>query len=227
MQSTSSIFFPSSWTQLLPLNEIFDLDKPFGFARSTSSGRDQDRPLEVELGCGKGRFILARAKANPGTNFLGIDRLLARLRKVDRKISREGLSNVRLLRIEASYAVEYILPPLSVSTFYIFFPDPWPKRRHARRRLFMKPFLDSLHTILLSEGHIHLATDHLDYFDEICHLFDQDERFNRAPAFEPNKEERTEFELNFLEQKVRIARCSFKKTEVSLPGQMAHVGQGV
>lgn len=195
MQSDSFIIEPSSWTQLLPLDKIFDPNKP----------------LEVDLGCGKGRFLLARAKANPNSNFLGIDRLLRRLRKVNRKISREGLANVRLLRIEASYAVEYLLPPLSVSTFYIFFPDPWPKRRHARRRLFTKSFPGSLHKTLLQGGHVHLATDHADYFTEICNLFAQDHRFTAVSPFMPAEEERTDFELVFLEQDVSVGRCSFKK----------------
>lgn len=197
MQSESFIIEPPSWTQLLPLNEIF--------------GSAQDRPLEVDLGCGKGRFILASAKANHDTNFLGIDRLLRRLRKVNRKISREGLSNVRLLCIEASCAVEYLLPPLSVSTFYIFFPDPWPKRRHAHRRLFVKSFLDSLHRTLLPGGHVHLATDHTDYFTEICNLFAQDHRFTAVSPFMPAEEERTDFELVFLKQETRISRASFRK----------------
>jgi len=213
MESETFIIELPGWTQLLPPNEIF------GSAPNSAeaSSDKQDRPLEVDLGCGKGRFILARAKANHDTNFLGIDRLLRRLKKVNRKISREDLSNVRLLRVEASYAVEYLLPPISVSTFYIFFPDPWPKRRHARRRLFTKSFLDSLHRILRPAGCIHLATDHMDYFTEICGLFGQDHRFTAVPAFLPSEEERTDFELVFLKKEAQINRCSFQKTEVGDP----------
>lgn len=191
----SSIIQPASWTQFLPLNEIFG-----------SNG-----PLEVDVGCGKGRFLASRAKLNSLTNFLGIDRLLRRLRNVDRKIVCEGLSNVRLLRVEASYAIKHLLPLQAVSVFFFFFPDPWPKRKHHRRRLFSQSFLDSLHRTLLPGGHVHLATDHMNYFDNVYDMFGQDPRFSEMPAFKPSEEEQTEFELLFRKQQARICRCSFQK----------------
>jgi len=172
----------------------------------------RDGPLEVDVGCGKGRFLAARAKASPDSNFLGIDRLLVRLRKVDKKIARDGLQNVRLLRIEASYAIQHLLPPGCVSCFYVFFPDPWPKRRHHRRRLFTPAFLDSLHTALGKSGIVHVVTDHLPYAESIRSLFEADPRFLPAPDFEPGSEnERTEFELLFRGQDAPIARCSWEK----------------
>ncbi|MFC1497224.1 tRNA (guanosine(46)-N7)-methyltransferase TrmB [Verrucomicrobiota bacterium] len=194
-QNSTSIISPESWTQLLSLEEIFNPGKP----------------LEIDLGCGKGRFLVARAKSYTEINFLGIDRLLVRLRKVNKKIIREGLNNVKLLRIEASYAVKHLLPPETVSSFYIFFPDPWPKKRHHKRRLFTSSFLDALYRTLKSSGHIHIATDNLNYFEEICDLFGKDPRFKTEPPFEPNDEEKTNFELIFTEQNAPIGRCSFSK----------------
>ena len=194
-QNSTSIITPESWTQLLPLEKIFDPCKP----------------LEIDAGCGKGRFLVARAKSHTDINFLGIDRQLSRLYKVDKKIIREGLNNVRLLQIEASYAVQHLLPPETVSSFYIFFPDPWPKKRHHKRRLLTPSFLDALHGTLKPSGHIHIATDNLDYFEKICDLFSKDTRFKTEPSFEPNEEERTNFELVFTEQNAPIGRCSFRK----------------
>ena len=191
----SSIISPTDWTTLLRLEELFP----------------SDQPLEVDIGCGKGRFLTTRARACPDTNFLGIDRLLRRLHKVERKIQRQQLSNVRLLRIEARYAVTYLLPPASVSVFYVFFPDPWPKRRHHKRRLLTPGFLDALDRTLVTDGQIHLVTDDLGYLTEIRRLYRADARFTDIPAFEPQPEERTEFERIFREQAQPIGRCSFAK----------------
>ena len=186
----SLLIRPASWTQQLD---------PASFS-------NPDRPLEVDVGCGKGRFLMARSAAHSETDFLGIDRLLRRLRKIDRKLQRRGSTNVRLLRIEALYAIEHLLPPLCVTTFYVFFPDPWPKRRHHRRRLFSNTFLDALYRILLPAGRIHVATDNGDYFEQIRGVFAGDERFEEEPAFVPSDQERSDFELIFLAQGGNIGR---------------------
>ena len=101
----------------------------------------------------------------PEKNFLGIERLLGRIRNAARKAA--DLSNVRLLQIESSYGVRYLLPAESVETFYLLFPDPWPKRRHHRHRIVTSDFLNSIHVALEKKGVIHIATDHLDYFRKI------------------------------------------------------------
>lgn len=195
----SAIINPLSWTDTLDLSLHFDTT----------------HPLEVDIGCGKGRFLVARAGAMPETNFLGVDRLLRRLRKVDKKIRRDQLANVRLLRIEALYAVHHLLPARSVSTVYVFFPDPWPKRRHHPRRLFSPLFLDALDRAMVPGGCIHIATDHSGYFEAIVRLFNGDKRFGEAPAFEPNEEERTEFEAIFLAQSALIGRACYSKVGVA------------
>src|SRR4051794_9840264 len=93
------------------------------------------QPLEVELGAGDGSFLVEWAKQNPQHNFLGIERLLGRIRKIERKAVRAGLHNLRVMRIEASYFMEYLLPEKSVSSLHVYFPDPWPKRKHWKNRL--------------------------------------------------------------------------------------------
>ncbi len=169
---------------------------------------DQPRPLEVDVGCGKGRFLLARAAQHPETNFLGIDRMLRRIRKIDNRLQREGLTHVRLLRAEAYYACTYLLPPRSVSVFYVFHPDPWPKARHAEHRLFNPAFMDAVSRTLLPGGRIHLSTDHAPYFEEIDALLAADTRFSRVEPFVPEPHERTDFEQYYLEHG-EVHRCSF------------------
>ena len=193
--STSLRIYPGSW--LGPL----ELDRHFAHP---------DRPLDLDLGCGKGRFLVARAAAHPDTNVLGIDRMLDRIRKVDRKCLRRDLHNVRLLRVEGYYAVTYLLPAASVRTCFCLFPDPWPKKRHRHHRLFSPSFLNALHRSLRPGGVLHLATDHLPYFEEIYALLSSDPRFAPEPVFIPRPEERTDFELLYLGRKP-IGRCSFRK----------------
>lgn len=194
--STASLMFqPDDWVNPLPLERMFPLRQP----------------LEVDVGCGKGRFLLARAAACPGINYLGIDRMLKRLRKVDRKAARSGLANVRLVRVEAAYAIRHLLPSASVSAFYIFFPDPWPKRRHQRRRMLTAVFVDSLHTALAPGGPVHIATDNSEYFEGIHEAFRADPRFSEEPAPVLAEAERTDFEMDFIAFGATISRCTFRK----------------
>ena len=126
----------------------------------------RNAPLHVDLGCGDGSFICALAECMPERSFLGIERLLGRIRSAARKAA-AMVGNVRLLRMENSYAVRYLLPAGSVETFYLLFPDPWPKRRHWRRRIVTREFLRAISQALAENGRFLIATDHLDYFQEI------------------------------------------------------------
>jgi tRNA (guanine-N7-)-methyltransferase len=124
-------------------------------------------PLEVDLGCGDGSFLAAAAAANPARNFLGVERLVGRVRSACHKISRSGVRNARVLRCEISYTVCHLLPVGSVAVVHLMFPDPWPKRRHAVRRLVTESFLISLGRVLAPAGMIRIATDQCEYFREI------------------------------------------------------------
>jgi tRNA (guanine-N7-)-methyltransferase len=137
------------------LTNRLNLEKIFG----------RKAPLHVDLGCGDGSFLCALAQRLPEKNFLGVERLLGRIRTSSRKAA--GLSNVRLLQMESSYAVRYLLFSESVETFYLLFPDPWPKRRHHGRRIVTPDFLNSVHGAIQENGVIYIATDHRDYFRKI------------------------------------------------------------
>ena len=169
-----------------------------------------ERRLEIDLGSGKGRFLLARAAKCPETNFLGIDRMLRRIRKVDNRARRLDLGNIRLLRLEAYYTVAFLLPPASVDAYYVFFPDPWPKARHESHRLFNARFLDALHRTLAADGVAHVATDHQPYFEQLSAVFAADARFAAVAPFIPPEDEQTDFERYYIGQKP-IGRLSVRK----------------
>ena len=191
------IFRPESWAAPLALAALFP----------------RSQPAVVDVGCGKGRFLAGRARRFPEFNYLGIDRMADRLRRLDRRVSRTALPNVRLLRAEAWYAVRYLLPAASIRTVFLLFPDPWPKRRHHKHRLFGPEFMDALHRCLEPNGEFHVATDHLDYFETIRKLMADDRRFDPAAFADLTDEERTDFELIFLSQGKPIGRCAFRKRD--------------
>jgi tRNA (guanine-N7-)-methyltransferase len=168
-----------------------------------------DRPLEVDIGSGKGRFLVSRSGKFPETNFLGIERQLGRIHSSGRRCERAERENVRVFRMEGYYAINYMMPSDYVANYYFFFPDPWPKARHHDYRLFNPAFMDALYRTLVDGGCLHVATDHQPYFEEICELLQHDNRFSQIDAFEPDEEERTDFELMFSHKK--IGRGSFRK----------------
>src|SRR5919106_5427460 len=125
----------------------------------------RNAPLHVDLGFGDGSLLCEMAQQFPKRNFLGIERLTKRVEKVRRKV--EKVENVRVLRADTLFAVRYLLPESSVETFYLLFPDPWPKRRHQFRRIFTRDFLDAIAAALDKDGVLRVATDQLDYFHQI------------------------------------------------------------
>jgi tRNA (guanine-N7-)-methyltransferase len=151
-------------------------------------------PVEIDLGCGDGTFLTALARENQAHNFLGIERLLGRVRSVCRKVARLELKNARVLRMESTYAVANLLPAGSVTASHLLFPDPWPKRRHHRRRAFTREFLLAIHRALIAGGLFHVATDHADYFRQI-------ERVIAATDFFAISNEQNDFPSSSFEQK--------------------------
>ena len=180
-------------------------------------------PLHVDLGCGDGSFLCELAQLHPDKDFFGIDRLVGRVAKACRKAA--TVKNVRILNVESSYAVGYLLPEGSVETFYLLFPDPWPKRRHHRRRIVTKGFLESIHRALEPNGVLHIATDQLDYFQGIEDLVAADRRFVDCSATpEPRRRQvdvnagpartdlpQTKFERRFSALGVPIYRLALRK----------------
>ena len=105
---------------------------------------DEMSPLEIDLGCGDGSFLLALASQYPEKSFLGVERLLGRVRKVVKKAENASLINLKVLRLELSYSVEWLLPDDCASRVHLLFPDPWPKKRHFKRRLINVNFFNKI-----------------------------------------------------------------------------------
>ncbi len=125
------------------------------------------RPVEVEIGCGKGTFLLARAKARPEVNFIGLEYARAYALYCADRFRRAGLENVRMLAADAGAFFKTALGEACVQRVHIYFPDPWPKRKHHRRRLIQPSFIEQVRRVLTAGGLLQIVTDHRDYFEQI------------------------------------------------------------
>ncbi len=121
------------------------------------------QPLEIEIGAGKGRFLLHRAQAHPERNFFGVDYRWRFLKEGVLRAEQRGLSNLIFLKTEAEEIIPHLVPPVSIDVFHIYFPDPWHKKKHHKRRLLKPEFFKLLHGSLLPGGLLELATDNFNY----------------------------------------------------------------
>ncbi len=143
-----------------------DLDGKIDFARIFG----RSGPVHIEIGTGKATFLLNEAIAHPNVNFLGIERARKYYRCAVDRIGRWDLTNVRIIRTDATAFLADFVPDSSIDCFHIYFPDPWPKRRHHKRRFFCPDNLEQLLRCLKTGGDLRIATDHADYFEQIKKL---------------------------------------------------------
>lgn len=138
------------------------------------------QPVELEIGCGKGMFLRQIASANPEVNFLGIEKAGKFYRKGVVRLTRTGLPNIRLMRADGLDVLTRWIAPGSLRALHILFPDPWPKKRHHKRRIFRPETLELAYRALVPGGEFRVATDHEEYGCAIRELFAA-----HAARFEP------------------------------------------
>lgn len=171
----------------------------------------QSQPLEVELGSGDGSFLVAYAKLHPERNFIGVERLLGRIRKTDRKGRRAGLTNLRGVRIESTYFLEYLLPAHAAAAIHVYFPDPWPKRKHRRHRLINERFTELARQALAPGGVVYLRTDDADYFGQMTTVFAASPHFRAVETPAELSAVTTDFERGFNAQGIATNRAAYKR----------------
>lgn len=169
-----------------PLPEVL----PAGWVGSNAA------PLEIDVGCHKGLFLVEMASRHPGRNFLGIERQVERVAKTQKKIASVGLSNVAVICAEGLESLKNV-PAACVDHIHVLFPDPWPKRRHYSRRLVQAAFLDCCHVILKPAGLLRLVTDDENYASAMKTVAAADPRFV-SEAQEDRDYPLTEFQKKFL-----------------------------
>lgn len=167
------------------------------------------QPLEVELGCGDAGFLVEYARRHPERNFIGVERLLGRLRKLDRKGRRAGLTNLRGVRIECGYFLEWLLPTHAIAALHVYFPDPWPKKKHRRRRLINERFPALARQALLPGGAVYLRTDDADYFAQMTGVFAKVPGFRQSETPSDLAVLFTDFEKEFRARGVETLRVAY------------------
>lgn len=143
--------------------------------------------IEIEIGCGKAKFLIDRARRYPDVRFIALDRVAKWMNIGRGRALKAALPNMFFLKAEAYEFVESFIPLKSVDRFHVYFPDPWPKKRHHKRRLVNLEFLALLHTRVKKNGYIFLATDDADYKNEMLFFFEQQKKKWKLEFFTNNR----------------------------------------
>ena len=174
-------------------------------------------PTIVEIGFGMGETTAAIALARPGDDFLGIEMHSPGVGRLLNQVAELGLANVRVIRHDAVDVVAAMIPPASLSGSHVFFPDPWPKKRHHKRRLLRPAFVHELALRLTADGYLHVATDWDEYAQEILAALTAEPLLaNTAPGFAPRPRYRpmTKFEARGLKLGHAVRDLIFRRRAV-------------
>ena len=192
-----------------------DLDGKIDFVRIFG----RSGPVHIEIGTGKGTFLLNQAKAEPYNNYLGIEWARKYYRHAVDRIGRWGLTNVRIVRTDAAVFIADFVPDDSVDCFHIYFPDPWPKKRHHKRRFLCPTNMEHLLRCLKVAGQLRIATDHADYFEQIRTVVTERSDILEEIDFLPTAGAETgewvgtNFERKYIEDQRPIYTLAAKKTK--------------
>lgn len=168
--------------------------------------------VELDLGCGKGGFAAALGKTFPDRRILAADVMIGRLRKLVRRLDREGVENVEPLRVEARRLVCKLLPDQCVRRLHVLCPDPWPKKRHRGHRLVCSDFLGQVNRVLKPGGTFHFATDDDRYFDAVADLAAKLPKWRRDDsAIADLAGLKTDFETRWLDQGRRVRHAAWTR----------------
>ena len=179
-----------------------------------------DHPVELEIGTGKGTFLINVAQAKPQTNYLGIEWANKYYKYAADRARRWNLLNIRMLRCDARDFMISHVPSGSLQCLHVYFPDPWPKKRHHKRRLFTKQFVAAAADSLTPDGWIHVVTDVQDYFQHIqpllaqCSLLQLDD-FRPRETAGLGEWVGTNFERKYLAEGRTFYSCSAKRASIN------------
>jgi tRNA (guanine-N7-)-methyltransferase len=167
-------------------------------------------PVVVEIGSGKGRFLIASATEQQQVNFLGIEKSLHYHRVIRDRVLKRGLSNVQLINHDAFLVLQKMIPDASVAEVHIYFPDPWPRRREQKRRIIRPEALGEIRRVLVEGGSGIYVTDHRDYFEQAVPLIGEFFRAEtRIPG--PTDPPRTNYEAKYRAEGREIYEVTFWK----------------
>ncbi|MEI4524951.1 tRNA (guanosine(46)-N7)-methyltransferase TrmB [Priestia megaterium] len=173
-----------------------------------------ENPLHIEVGTGKGQFLVGMAKQNPHINYIGIEMYESVILSALERLIEEELPNLKLLNVDANQLSEFFAKN-DVDRVYLNFSDPWPKKRHAKRRLTYKTFLSMYENLLVDGGEIHFKTDNQALFEYSLTSFSEYGLLLKYISLDLHKSDfegnvMTEYEEKFSQKGSRIYRCEVK-----------------
>lgn len=195
--------------ELIEKNSQIVIKKPNELKGLWNKLFNNDNPVELEIGCGKGKFIVDKAILNKNINFIGIEKFDSVIVRGIEKLLEKPLQNVKLIRVDAEN-IENIFAKSEVNIIYLNFSDPWPKNRHAKKRLTSKKYLDRYSNILVNNGEIRVKTDNYKLFEFSMMSFNNHSKYVideiSLDLYKnlPEDNVRTEFEMKFVEKGNRI-----------------------
>jgi len=170
-----------------------------------------DHRVVLEIGSGKGRFLISSATGQPDANFIGIEKSLHYHRVIRERVERRQLTNVRLINHDAFPVLQKMVPDASVAEVHIYFPDPWPRPKEQKRRIVRAEVLEELRRVLVEGGSGIYVTDHQQYFEKAAPLIEQVFRAERrVPG--PDDPPRTNYEAKYRAEGRPIYEVRFWKT---------------
>ena len=174
------------------------------------------RRIELEIGCGKGGFLLRRARQSPDRGFVGLEWANKFFKYAADRMARWGLSNVRIMRTDARHLFVHQMAADCLHALHVYHPDPWPKKRHHKRRLFTPQFVEKAVAALQSGARWAIQTDHAEYYDWIRERVDPRPELVEIPYDDPgfgivNEEAGTNFEIKYLREGRPIYRVAYCK----------------
>jgi tRNA (guanine-N7-)-methyltransferase len=171
-----------------------------------------DHPVEIEVGFGKGLFLLTQGEARPDTNFLGIEIERKYVLLTATRLAMRKLANVKLACTDARWFLKERVAPGSVSAMHVYFPDPWWKTRHRKRKLFTREFADQCVRVLQPSGHLHFVTDVGDYFTETLAMLTEVSSLRALPEPASDAAHLTNFERKYRQEGRAIYRALYEKS---------------
>lgn len=167
-------------------------------------------PVVLEIGSGKGRFLISTATERPDLNLIGIEKALHYHRVIRDRVLKRGLENVRLINHDAFLVMRDMLPDESISEIHIYFPDPWPRTKHQKRRIIRPEALKEMRRVLVPGGSGIYVTDHQEYF-EMAAPFVQAEFQSERRVPGPDDPPRTNYEAKYRQEGRAIYEIRFQK----------------
>jgi tRNA (guanine-N7-)-methyltransferase len=173
-----------------------------------------DHAVEIEIGFGKGLFLLTQGEARPEVNFLGIEIERKYTLLTATRLAQRGLLNVKLACTDARWFLRERVAPGSVAAVHIYFPDPWWKKRHRKRKLFTRVFAEQCAVVLRVGGRLHFVTDVADYFAESQRMLSEVAALQPLPTPVDDGAYLTNFERKYRQEGRPIYRDSYEKRAV-------------